>query len=138
LKPNECLFHTRRYASRNEVGLLVLDRQFDLSNLSPTRLCLSAFQRRGADQVFILRCAQSEGNDVDVQGKIVREAKIASDPEALVAFFASLGFAANRIGLEADGGLEIALIDPAWNQIIYCWLSDRERRMSGVCNAVAL
>jgi hypothetical protein len=75
---------------------------------------------------------------VDVQGKIVREAKIASDPEALVAFFASLGFAANRIGLEADGGLEIALIDPAWNQIIYCWLSDRERRMSGVCNAVAL
>ena len=27
---------------------------------------------------------------VDAQGKIVREAKVASEPEALVAFFASL------------------------------------------------
>ena len=38
---------------------------------------------------------------VDAQGKIVRETKVASEPEALVAFFASLGFAAKRIGLEA-------------------------------------
>ena len=38
---------------------------------------------------------------VDAQGKIVREAKVASEPEALVAFFASLGFAVKRIGLEA-------------------------------------
>ena len=37
----------------------------------------------------------------DAQGKIVREAKVASEPEALVAFFASLGFAVKRIGLEA-------------------------------------
>ena len=37
---------------------------------------------------------------VDAQGKIVREA-IASEPESLVAFFASLGFAVKRIGLEA-------------------------------------
>ena len=28
---------------------------------------------------------------VDTQGKIVKEAKVASDPEDLVAFFASLG-----------------------------------------------
>jgi transposase len=30
---------------------------------------------------------------VDAQGKIVREAKVASEPESLVAFFGSLGFA---------------------------------------------
>ena len=38
---------------------------------------------------------------VDAQGKIVKEAKAASEPEALVAFFRSLGFAVKRIGLEA-------------------------------------
>src|ERR1700741_1553508 len=38
---------------------------------------------------------------VDTHGKIVRETKVASEPEALVAFFASLGFAVKRIGLEA-------------------------------------
>jgi transposase len=38
---------------------------------------------------------------VDAQGKIVKEAKVASDPEALVAFFGALGFAVKRIGLEA-------------------------------------
>jgi len=38
---------------------------------------------------------------VDAQGKIVKEAKAASEPEALVAFFHSLGFAVKRIGLEA-------------------------------------
>jgi hypothetical protein len=38
---------------------------------------------------------------VDTQGKIVKEAKVASDPEDLTAFFASLGFVVKRIGLEA-------------------------------------
>ena len=38
---------------------------------------------------------------VDAQGKIVKEAKVASDIEALVAFFEALGFAVKRIGLEA-------------------------------------
>jgi hypothetical protein len=33
---------------------------------------------------------------VDTQGKIVKEAKVASDPEDLIAFFASLGFAVKR------------------------------------------
>jgi len=37
---------------------------------------------------------------VDAQGKIVKEAKVASEPEA-VAFFEALGFAVKRIGLEA-------------------------------------
>jgi transposase len=38
---------------------------------------------------------------VDANGKIVLEAKVASEPEALIAWFGSLGFGLARIGLEA-------------------------------------
>lgn len=38
---------------------------------------------------------------VDGAGKILREAKVASEPEALIAWFRSLGLAIERIGLEA-------------------------------------
>jgi transposase len=38
---------------------------------------------------------------VDANGKIVREAKVASEPEALIAWFRSSGFDLERIGLEA-------------------------------------
>jgi len=38
---------------------------------------------------------------VDATGRIVREAKVASEPEALVGFLAGLGVALTRIGLEA-------------------------------------
>src|SRR5512132_270149 len=38
---------------------------------------------------------------VDATGKIVRQAKVASEPEALVCFFRELGIAVSRIGLEA-------------------------------------
>ena len=38
---------------------------------------------------------------VDADGLIVREAKVASEPEALIAWFAELGMALERIGLEA-------------------------------------
>ena len=38
---------------------------------------------------------------VDATGKIVREAKVPSEPEALAAFIAGLGLAVTRIGLEA-------------------------------------
>src|SRR3982751_1629387 len=38
---------------------------------------------------------------VDGTGKIVREAKVASEPEALVAFFGQLGLSLTRVGLEA-------------------------------------
>jgi transposase len=38
---------------------------------------------------------------VDATGKIVREAKVASEPEALIVWFASLGFGLERVGLEA-------------------------------------
>jgi transposase len=38
---------------------------------------------------------------VDATGQILREAKVASEPEALVAWFRALGLAVTRIGLEA-------------------------------------
>src|SRR6266481_179624 len=38
---------------------------------------------------------------VDANGKIVREARVASEPQALIAWFGSLGFSLERIGLEA-------------------------------------
>jgi transposase len=38
---------------------------------------------------------------VDGNGKILREAKVLSEPEALIAWFGSLGFGVERIGLEA-------------------------------------
>ncbi len=38
---------------------------------------------------------------VDAKGKVVREAKVVSDPDALVTLFKSLGFPVARIGLEA-------------------------------------
>jgi transposase len=38
---------------------------------------------------------------VDATGRIVREAKVASEPEVLIGWFAGLGLAVARIGLEA-------------------------------------
>ena len=38
---------------------------------------------------------------VDATGRIIREAKAASDPEVLIGWFRGLGFAVTRIGLEA-------------------------------------
>lgn len=60
---------------------------------------------------------------VDASGKIVRETKVASEPEALVAWFGSLGSGLERIGLEAgplsqwlyaamrEAGLEVELLE---------------------------
>jgi transposase len=60
---------------------------------------------------------------VDSQGKIVKEAKVTSEPEALVCFFKGLGFPVKRIGLEAGplsqwlhaglahGGFEAVLLE---------------------------
>ena len=60
---------------------------------------------------------------VDATGRIVREAKVASEPEALVAWFFGLGTEVTRIGLEAgplsqwlfaalrDAGLAVELLE---------------------------
>ena len=60
---------------------------------------------------------------VDATGRIVREAKVASEPEALVAWFRGLGFEIVRVGLEAgplsqwlyaamrDAGLAVELLE---------------------------
>jgi transposase len=47
---------------------------------------------------------------VDASGKIVKESKVASEPEALVGFFNGLGFPVARIGLEA-GPLSKSIAD---------------------------
>lgn len=44
---------------------------------------------------------QSSVSAVDASGRIVRESKVASEPEALIGWFSSLGFPLSRIGLEA-------------------------------------
>lgn len=38
---------------------------------------------------------------MDAKGKVVREVKVASEPEALVRYFGELEFSVSRIGLEA-------------------------------------
>ena len=60
---------------------------------------------------------------VDEAGVVVKEAKVASEPEALVAWFSTLGFSVKRIGLEAGplsqwlyaglraAGLDVALLE---------------------------
>jgi len=60
---------------------------------------------------------------VEANGKIVREHKVASEPEALIAWFGSLGLGLTRIGLEAgplsqwlyaamrDAGLAVELLE---------------------------
>ena len=61
---------------------------------------------------------------VDATGRIIREAKVASEPEVLIGWFRSLGFEVTRIGLEAgplsqwlyagmrDAGLPVELLEP--------------------------
>src|SRR5438105_1372137 len=60
---------------------------------------------------------------VDATGRIVREAKVASEPEILIGWFRGLGLAVTRIGLEAgplsqwlyagmrDAGLAVELLE---------------------------
>lgn len=49
----------------------------------------------------ITSAANKDAALVDGNGEIVREAKVASEPKALIGWFASLGLHLARIGLEA-------------------------------------
>ena len=60
---------------------------------------------------------------VDGVGKIVHEAKVASDPEALVGFFRGLETRGTRIGLEA--GLCRNGCTPVWSQPGLRWCCSR-------------
>jgi hypothetical protein len=71
---------------------------------------------------------------VHAQGKIARGAKVASEPEALRAFFASLGFEVKRVGLEA--GPLMAACGPEANRIRYCSAGDATCE-SGVIRSLA-
>lgn len=59
---------------------------------------------------------------VDATGKTIRETKVASDPDALIDHFASLGFALKRIGLEA-GPLSQCLHEGLRRlaSMLFCW-----------------
>ena len=46
---------------------------------------------------------------VDANGKIVREVKVASEPEALIDWFRSLGLDLARIGLGGGAAVPVAL-----------------------------
>jgi transposase len=60
---------------------------------------------------------------LDATGKVIREAKVASEPEALVAFLRGLGVSITRVGLEAGplsqwrydglskGGFDVVLLE---------------------------
>ena len=73
---------------------------------------------------------------VDANGKIVREAKVASEPQALIAWVGSLGFGLERIGLEAgplSQWLFAGMKGPAlpWN----CWRRGTYGRHSRPCRS---
>jgi transposase len=53
---------------------------------------------------IVVSLEQSSVCVVDAAGKIVCEAKVASEPEALVCFFGQFSMRVTRIGLEAGPG----------------------------------
>src|SRR3954447_7797446 len=78
---------------------------------------------------------------VDSSGRIIREIKVASEPEALVGFFAGLGVAVTRIGLEAGplspwlhagltgAGFEAVLLETRHVRLSLPWLDGHLRKV---------
>src|ERR1700704_3689280 len=76
---------------------------------------------------------------LDAKGKVIREAKVASEPEALIAWFAQLGLAMELIGLEAgplsqwlfaamkEAGLAVELLETRHVRNALKWRASSER-----------
>src|SRR4051812_7732282 len=85
---------------------------------------------------------------VDATGRIVREAKVASEPEALLDWFRELGFEVVRIGLEAgplsqwlyaamrDAGLAMELLETRHVRDAFKAMPVKTDRKAGLFNAV--
>ena len=69
---------------------------------------------------------------VDATGRIIREAKVASEPEALVRFFRQLGLPLTRVGLEAGPLVAVAprRADRCRASRRCCWRPGTSRRRS--------
>jgi transposase len=66
---------------------------------------------------------------VDTAGKVVREVKVASEPEALVRYFDELGLPVSCIGLEAgplSQWLHAGLMPP--DAMLCCWRRGMSKR----------
>jgi len=74
---------------------------------------------------------------VDAQGKIVREMKVASEPETLVAFFKEMSASIARIGLEAgplSQWLYPALVEAGFEAVLLeIRRGSRNRKQSVLC-----
>ena len=61
---------------------------------------------------------------VDATGRIVREAKVASEPDVLIGWFRGLEFAVTRIGLEAGPLSQWEGRSPPWRLSVRCRLEE--------------
>ncbi len=70
---------------------------------------------------------------LDASGQIVREAKVASEPEALATFLASLSLPLTRVGLEAgplSQWLHAGLVQAGW---AIRWCAQHSTRVPTSC-----
>jgi transposase len=77
---------------------------------------------------------------VDVAGKIVKEAKVTTDPHVLVTFFKGLGFPVTRIGLEAgplSQWLYAGLTQAGFDAALSCRARTRRRCRSAILRETA-
>ena len=87
---------------------------------------------------------------VDPSGRIVREAKVASEPDALIAWFGGLGFPLTRIGLEAgplsqwlfaamaEAGLAVELLETRHVRAAFKAMHDIEMSLRGILRGFGL
>jgi hypothetical protein len=87
--------------SRSVSGGAAVPQSDDVNGVRTGRPQASSRDSHGALYRIDVALEQSSVCVVDGTGRIVREAKVASEPEALVRFLGQLGLVVTRIGLEA-------------------------------------